>query len=180
MKWSRAPHKLPRTLSNPVGETLQTGDNAARASDNALRASWMGVLARAPTALLAAWVAREPRWRYRMLRAPEPGLVMVRARAGGSGGKFNLGEMTVTRCVLRLEEGGGAVGVSYIQGRSARKAEIAALADALLQVPAESARVEEGLIAPLRQRLEAEATRARRKAQATRVEFFTLAREAGA
>lgn len=152
---------------------MQTGDNAARAA-------WIGILARAPAALLAAWAEREPQRRYRLLRAPEAGLVMVRARAGGTGGKFNLGEMTVTRCVLRLEEGGDAVGVSYVQGRSPRKAEIAALADALLQLPAEHARVAEGLIAPLRLRQEAEASRAQRKAQATRVEFFTLAREAGA
>jgi alpha-D-ribose 1-methylphosphonate 5-triphosphate synthase subunit PhnG len=103
---------------------------------------------------------------------------MVRGRAGGTGDKFNLGEMTITRCALRLES--GVVGIAYVQGRSHRKAEIAALADALLQQGANHSQVQAELIEPLRVRLEAEAARMQRKAQATRVEFFTLAREAGA
>jgi alpha-D-ribose 1-methylphosphonate 5-triphosphate synthase subunit PhnG len=149
-----------------------------QAVDNAERARWMGLLARAPLAMLQSWAARRQETAFTWLRRPETGLVMVRARAGGTGSKFNLGEMTVTRCVLRLA--GGAVGVSYIQGRSARKAEIAALADAFLQEPASRTQVREELIEPLQLRLDAEAARMQRKAQATRVEFFTLAREAGA
>lgn len=149
-----------------------------QAVDSAERAQWMGLLARAPLAALQSWAARRPETPFTWLRRPESGLVMVRARAGGTGDKFNLGEMTVTRCVLRLP--GGAVGVAYIQGRSSRKAEIAALADALLQEPASRANVREELIEPLRTRLDAEAVRMQRKAQATRVEFFTIARQAGA
>src|SRR5262245_24776306 len=110
--------------------------------DNAQRARWMGLLARAPLPMLQAWAARQrdgnsterPAVPFTWLRAPETGLVMVRARAGGTGDKFNLGEMTLTRCALRLAD--GTVGVAYIQGRSHRKAELAALADALLQQPA--------------------------------------------
>lgn len=136
----------------------------------------MGLLARAPLSLLEVWAARQPPRGFSWLRKPECGLVMVRARAGGSGEKFNLGEMTVTRCVLRLDA--GASGVAYVQGRSRRKAELAALADALLQLPEDSKAVLRDLIEPIRMRLESDATRARSKAQATRVEFFTLAREA--
>lgn len=145
--------------------------------DNAPRSRWMGLLARAPLALLEAWAARQPPRGYAWLRRPECGLVMVRARAGGTGEKFNLGEMTVTRCVLRLDE--GPSGVAYVQGRSQRKAELAALADALLQLPDEAKAVLCELIEPIRTRLDADAARMRSKAQATRVEFFTLAREAG-
>lgn len=150
--------------------------------DSAQRAQWMGLLARAPLAMLQSWAARRPETPFTWLRRPEMGLAMVRARVGGTGDKFNLGEMTVTRCVLRLQGGeyGGSVGVAYVQGRSLRKAEIAALADALLQEPASRADVRNELIEPLRLRLEAESARMQRKAQATRVEFFTLAREAGA
>jgi alpha-D-ribose 1-methylphosphonate 5-triphosphate synthase subunit PhnG len=101
---------------------------------------------------------------------------MVRGRAGGTGAQFNLGEMTLTRCALRLD--GAATGVAYVQGRSARKAEIAALADALLQT-AEAADVRRELIEPVRARLAADAARERRNARATKVEFYTLAREAG-
>lgn len=140
------------------------------------RREWMGLLARAPLALLESWAALEPPRRYAWLRRPETGLAMVRARAGGTGAQFNLGEMTITRCVLKLE--GGRAGVAYVQGRSHRKAEIAALADALLQSP-DAPGVRRGLLEPIRARLEADAAARERKARATRVEFFTLAREAG-
>lgn len=140
------------------------------------RSEWMGLLARAPLALLEAWASRQPPRPQSWLRKPESGLVMVRARAGGTGAQFNLGEMTVTRCALKVA--GAAAGVAYVQGRSARKAEIAALADALLQ-GAEHDAVRRELLEPVRARLESEAARQRRKAQATKVEFFTLARETG-
>jgi len=137
----------------------------------------MNLLARAPLALLESWAARQPRRSYAWLRRPETGLVMVRGRAGGTGAQFNLGEMTITRCALSLDHAGA--GVAYVQGRSHRKAELAALADALLQ-SAEAQAVRRELLEPIRQRLEGDAARASRRAQATRVEFFTLAREAGA
>lgn len=140
------------------------------------RREWMGLLARAPLALLEAWASRQPERPHTWLRKPETGLVMVRARAGGTGAQFNLGEMTLTRCALKVA--GAAAGVAYVQGRSARKAEICALADALLQT-AERDAVRRELLEPVRARLEAEAARQRRGAQATKVEFFTLARETG-
>jgi alpha-D-ribose 1-methylphosphonate 5-triphosphate synthase subunit PhnG len=140
------------------------------------RREWMGLLARAPLALLEDWASRQPPHAQSWLRRPETGLVMVRARAGGTGAQFNLGEMTVTRCVLRIA--GAASGVAYVQGRSARKAEIAALADALLQTTSRES-VQRELLAPVRAHLGAEAARRQRRAQATKVEFFTLARETG-
>jgi len=140
------------------------------------RREWIGLLARAPLALLESWAAREPERRYSWLRRPETGLAMVRARAGGTGAQFNLGEMTITRCALKLE--GGRAGVAYVQGRSHRKAEIAALADALLQ-SREALAVRRALLEPIRAQLAADAAGRERKARATKVEFFTLAREAG-
>ena len=77
--------------------------------------------------------------RYRVLRGPEAGLVMVRGRAGGGGAPFNLGEMTATRCTVRTEA--GFVGHAYVAGRNERQAELAALADALLQDPAAADRI---------------------------------------
>lgn len=155
-----------------------------QASDgtNSERREWMQLLARAPISMLENWMHRAgeggPLPGRAWLRKPETGLVMLRGRAGGAGERFNVGEMTLTRCVLRIDS--GEVGVAYVKGRSQRKAELAALADALLQsVPWREA-VLRGLIEPVRARLQAEAARERYKAQATRVEFFTLAREAGA
>jgi alpha-D-ribose 1-methylphosphonate 5-triphosphate synthase subunit PhnG len=143
--------------------------------DNAERARWMGLLSRAPLAMLEASAALRRAPAYLWLRRPESGLAMVRARAGGTGAQFNLGEMTLTRCVLRLES--GELGIAYVQGRSHRKAELAALADALLQSPESREGVRRELIAPLQARLEAEAKRAHERTQSTRVEFFTVSRE---
>ncbi len=85
--------------------------------------------------------------------------------------------MTVTRCALRLP--GGAAGVAYVQGRSHRRAELAALADALLQMAGYEAAVRNAVLVPAERAMADEAERLQRRAQATRVEFFTVAREAG-
>ncbi len=139
--------------------------------DQAARRDRMGILARAEAAALAALMPPAPA--HRMLRAPEVGAVMVRGRAGATGAPFNLGEMSVTRCSLRLET--GEVGHSYVQGRDKDHARNAALIDALAQRP-EGAEIERIVLRPL---AEAEAARAQaraEKAAATRVEFFTLVR----
>jgi len=134
----------------------------------------MSCLAKAPPARLAAlWQAAGLAPGFTWLRPPETGAVMVRGRMGGAGGPFNLGEMTVTRCALRL--GTGEVGHAYVQGRDRAHAEQAALCDALMQTGAAAAvraRVLEPLAAAMKA---ARATRAR-KAAATKVEFFTLVR----
>lgn len=138
------------------------------------RQRWMSVLSRAPLETLEAWRASLGEVAIAWLRRPESGLVMLRARAGGDGAQFNLGEMTVTRCTLRSPR--GRIGVSYVQGRSERRAELAALADAYLQDADTRAEVERDLIEPLRARMKAETARRARKVQATRVDFFTLVR----
>lgn len=115
------------------------------------------------------------------LRRPESGLMMVRARAGGSGERFNVGEMTVTRCALRLSaDGATAAGVAYVMGRSLRRAELAARADALLQLPAHAPALRRQLLEPLEAQRCERARRAEQRAQSTRVEFFTVARESDA
>lgn len=58
---------------------------------------------------------------------------MLRARADAEGGCFNLGEMTVTRCSVQLED--GTVGVGCIGGRDKRHAAIAAVVDAMMLGP---------------------------------------------
>ena len=146
---------------------------AEAAASDRLRSEWIGLLARAPLGLLEGWSGALGATSYTWLRRPEQGLVMLQGRAGGAGERFNLGEMTVTRCTLRLAS--GACGVAYVQGRSPRRAELAALADALLQQPATADSVRRELIAPLATHLQAQAGRAQRKAQGTKVDFFTVA-----
>jgi alpha-D-ribose 1-methylphosphonate 5-triphosphate synthase subunit PhnG len=135
------------------------------------RKGWMSLLAKAPPARLAALLPDLPE--TALLRPAEVGSVMMRGRVGGTGAPFNLGEMTVTRCSLRLDC--GAVGHAYVQGRDKDHARRAAVVDALMQTP-EAARVEAQVLHPLR--LEAEARRTTRaaKAAATKVEFFTMVR----
>lgn len=105
------------------------------------------------------------------LKGPESGTVMVEGRAGGSGSRFNLGEVTVTRCVVRLSS--GTVGYAYSLGRDAFAVELAAIIDALLQEGSEEAAAAVEMIAE-KQRRQKELTS--RKAAATKVDFFTLVR----
>ncbi len=138
----------------------------------------MGVLARGPVGpLAAAWEGLAERPAFVRVRAPETGLVMVRGRAGGTGQRFNLGEMTVTRCAVRLED--GRIGHGYVAGRDRRHAELAALFDALMQDPARRPGLEAALIGPLERAAAAARDMASRKAAATRVEFFTMTPQRG-
>lgn len=140
------------------------------------RRSRLELLARADCALLeSVWEGLEQRPAFRRLKQPETGLVLLRARAGGTGRQFNFGEMTVTRCVVALETD-GLVGVGYVPGRDARKAELVALFDALSQRPDGAERIDRDIIASVAQaRVEA---RRRREAKvaATKVDFFTMVR----
>ncbi len=138
------------------------------------RRRWMGVLAKSTAAELESELdALRERPPYRCLRSPEAGLALVRARIGGAGAPFNVGEMTVTRCVVELATG-GAPGFAYVAGRDPRHAELAALFDALLQrEPAGLAEMVERLAARQAERRAA----ARARVEPTRVEFFTMVRE---
>jgi alpha-D-ribose 1-methylphosphonate 5-triphosphate synthase subunit PhnG len=140
---------------------------------NPARRRWMAVLARAEADRLAHLLHdRCSKSSYTVLRGPEAGLVMVRGKAGGGGAAFNLGEMTVTRCTIRTEA--GFVGHAYIAGRSEKRAELAALADALMQDPDSADDVERSVIAPLEGQQGARTAERARKAAATRVQFFAM------
>lgn len=135
----------------------------------------MSVLAQAaPETLRDAWSALEPRPGYVLLRQPETGLVMVRGRASGNGDPFNFGEMTVTRCSVRLD--GGAVGHAYVAGRDRGHAELAAAFDALLMQGGHAERIERDVLAPAEEALSAKRAAEAAKTRATKVEFFTVVR----
>lgn len=148
------------------------------------RPEWMALLARAPLAVLEAGLGEHASVAPHWLRPPETGLLMVQGRAGGTGERFNLGEVTVTRCALHLAGdggcGSGAVGVAYVLGREHRRARLAAVADALLQDPAHRAALQSGLLPAIRQQLAARQAQRAAGTATTKVEFFTVAREAGA
>ena len=77
------------------------------------------------------WAALEPQPDFTAVRGPETGLVMIRGRIGGGGAPFNLGEATVSRATVRLAT--GEIGFGQTLGLAPRKAELAALIDALSQ-----------------------------------------------
>lgn len=136
------------------------------------RQGWMGLLARASADRLAVLMPAElPD--HSILRVPEIGAVMVRGRIGATGAPFNLGEMTVTRCSLRLEC--GTVGHAHVQGRNRDHARQAALVDALMQTD-RADEIRATVLSPLEQAETAARTLHAAKAAATKVEFFTMVR----
>jgi alpha-D-ribose 1-methylphosphonate 5-triphosphate synthase subunit PhnG len=141
------------------------------------RRAWIAILARGPLEMLDAAFRFVQVPRFEFLRRPETGLYMVRARAGGSGNRFNMGEVAVTRCVVRLED--GLNGVGYVLNRSHRHAELCALADAMLRSSVHRDAMRKIVIAPIQGYLEDQRARLAHKAQSTRVEFLTMVRKAG-
>ncbi|WP_339781755.1 phosphonate C-P lyase system protein PhnG [uncultured Thalassospira sp.] len=135
------------------------------------RQRWMAILARTDRATLEAeWRAKFGDIAWSHLREPQIGMVMVRGRAGGAGQRFNLGEMTVTRCAVTLAD--GTVGHAYVKGRDRFQAQYAALFDAIMLRDQASSAFIDGLAD---QQAAAKRDHAR-KVAATKVDFFTLVR----
>ncbi|MFC0195096.1 phosphonate C-P lyase system protein PhnG [Aureimonas pseudogalii] len=145
-------------------------------TDPMRRKRQMEAVARFPAAELlsayAAMAAGAPA--ARAVRGPEVGLVMVRGRAGGGGQPFHLGEASVVRATVMLDT--GEVGHATILGRDSERARVAAHLDALWQRDDWRDRIEQDVVAPA-ERLRAQTERREaEEAEATRVDFFTLAR----
>lgn len=139
------------------------------------RQQWLSVLAHSPAAELEKrWQPLKLQPQYQLLRAPEVGLARLQGRMGGTGKRFVLGDMTVTRAVVRLAD--GTCGYSYVAGRDKAHAERCAVIDALLQQRENHGLLQEQLIKPLAaQREELRLQRAREIAS-SKVDFFTLVR----
>jgi alpha-D-ribose 1-methylphosphonate 5-triphosphate synthase subunit PhnG len=153
----------------------QTSKGESNDSSAARRAT-VGVMALATDTELAAAIATcGDITKVIDLKSPETGLVMLRGRIGGDGAPFNVGEATVTRAVVRLSD--GTIGYSYRLGRDKTAARHAAILDAFWQITDHRERIERQVLTPIRQRIAAENARASGEAAASRVEFFTLARE---
>jgi alpha-D-ribose 1-methylphosphonate 5-triphosphate synthase subunit PhnG len=144
------------------------------------RQVWMATLAKSAVAVLEERVASLGQLpQYRWLRPAEIGLVMVRGRLEGSGQPFNLGEIPISRCVVQMhhpQDDSVIAGFGYVAGRSRRHAELAALCDALLQLPSWRDRIQAEVIEPL-QALAAQTQQTQQQqTAATQVNFFTLVR----
>lgn len=146
------------------------------------RQVWMATLAKAELELLETLVKKLGALpKYSFLRSPEMGLAMVRGRAGGTGEAFNLGEITMTRCVVQLESQTEAAiaGFGYVAGRSHRHAELAAVCDALLQTPYWHDQIQAEVIQPLQRESQKQQELKQRQTAATGVNFFTMVRGEG-
>jgi alpha-D-ribose 1-methylphosphonate 5-triphosphate synthase subunit PhnG len=159
----------------PISQSMNAGSRPP--SDRARRTA-LAVLVRASEEELAgafdeiAEIAPAPA--FETVRRPETGLVMVSGRIGGGGAPFNVGEVTVTRCVVRLAS--GEVGFGHVLGRDAARAELVARFDALLQSERYCGIVEEKVLKPVAGRIRDEDELTRRQTAATRVNFFTMVR----
>lgn len=144
--------------------------------DVGTRKGRMAVLARAPEALLVdAWQRLPDKPSITVLRAPETGLLMVRGRAGGTGLRFNIGEVAITRAAVALAD--GTTGYGYVLGQRPRHAELAACFDALAACGDRLAEIDEAVLTPAQRHAAAADDALRHRAEATRVDFDTLVRE---
>jgi len=139
------------------------------------RQHWIAVLAKATTeALRTLSDSVVSDMQFEVIREPEIGLMQVRARMGGTGDAFNMGDMTVTRCVVRSHN--DTLGFSYIAGRNKPHALRAAQLDAMLQLSDFHQRLTDTVIEPLKQQLINTRQVKQQAIAATKVDFFTLVR----
>lgn len=141
----------------------------------AKRQHWMSILAKSNGAkvieLSDQYVNQQA---FETIRAAEVGLTQVRGRMGGTGSEFNLGDMTITRCVLRSDA--GHYGHSYVAGRNKEHATRAAQLDAMLQTDALQDELIGAVITPLAQEISTQEAKKANEVAQTKVNFFTLVR----
>jgi alpha-D-ribose 1-methylphosphonate 5-triphosphate synthase subunit PhnG len=111
---------------------------------------------------------------FEFIRQPECGMVMAVGRAGSSGEPFNLGEVTVSRCAVRLP--GGETGFGYVKGRDTNHALHIALLDALAQTRIHRDQILDGICRPLQKKLQSKKAEQQARVDKTRVDFFTMIR----
>jgi len=157
--------------------TVPTTPDASAIAD---RQAWLALLAASDRAALgervSPWLAQHP---TRLLRSPEIGLVMLRARISRSGDRFHLGEVPVTRCALQLvlegpDDEAGPMGIGYVLGRDPERALWTATVDALMQLPDVAPDLRRAVLRPLALHNAARRAEAAARAASSRVEFFTL------
>ena len=139
------------------------------------RQRWMSVLAHSrPDELLAHWQTLNLSPQFERIRAAETGLTQLQGRMGGTGKRFVMGDMTITRAVIQLD--GGVYGYSYVSGLNKPHAELCAVIDALLQMQGMDELLHKRVIAPLAALQQERRQQRAREVASSRVDFFTLVR----
>lgn len=139
------------------------------------RQHWLSVLAHSSAAELDAyWQPLNLKPEFTLIRPAEIGLTRLQARMGATGKRFVVGDATVTRAVVRLND--GTLGYSYLLGRDKDHAERCALMDALLQQADTAELLQEKIIIPLAALREEQRQLRAREIASSKVDFFTLVR----
>ena len=138
----------------------------------AIRQRWLHALAHAGQSL-EAYNDQLKSQSYEFIRTPEIGMVMARGRMAGKGYPFNLGEVTVTRCVILNSE--GTTGFGYVIGHNKLHAELCALADSYLQGSKHSEWMK-NLIEPLEEKRKRQIEQELTESANTQVSFYTMVR----
>lgn len=139
------------------------------------RQRWLSVLAHSSAVQLKAhWQALNLHPSFTLIRPAETGLTRLQARMGATGNRFIMGDATVTRAVVQLDD--GSLGYSYLLGRDKAQAERCALIDALLQQTEFNALLQEKVIVPLAALRDEQRQLRAREIASSKVDFFTLVR----
>lgn len=139
------------------------------------RRHWMAVLAQSrPETLKRCCKSLKLTPDYQRLRPTQIGLVQLQARMEVTGGRFMVGDMTVSRAAVQLKD--GTCGYSYVIGRNREHAERCAWLDALLQTNGATSQLWDSVIVPLHQQQQAQCAQQQDEVAASRVNFFTLVR----
>jgi alpha-D-ribose 1-methylphosphonate 5-triphosphate synthase subunit PhnG len=136
------------------------------------RRNWLQTLVRVPaTELIKA--SDMFSFEVSTLKAPEVGLMMTNGRIHSTGQPFHLGEVSLTRCVLKDEL--GHLGYGHILGRNKAQSRAIALFDLALQRTDYADQANQMLDVWCAEIEEIHAAEAERIEQ-TRVDFFTMVR----
>lgn len=139
------------------------------------RQAWLSVLVRVPEDDVVD-AAQAFDFEVSELKAPEVGMLMTDGRIHATGSRFHLGEVTLTRCVLK--DTLGHLGYGQILGRSKAQARAIALFDLALQREDTGADADASINA-WRSEVEALDAMTAERVDQTRVDFFTLVRGDG-
>ncbi len=94
------------------------------------RRDWLATLVSVPASEVIA-ASNEFDFSVVILKGPEVGLLMINGRIHSTGRPFHLGEVSLTKCVLRDDQ--GLLGYGHIIGRNKQQAKAIALFDLALQ-----------------------------------------------
>ena len=136
------------------------------------RRDWLAILVRVPANEVIA-ASNEFDFSVVILKGPEVGLLMTNGRIHSTGRPFHLGEVSLTKCVLKDDQ--GLLGYGHIIGRNKQQAKAIALFDLALQRinSAEPALIRLNAWKEEVAEIEAMESEAVEK---TRVDFFTMVR----